>query len=84
MTATSTRELAVRAIDGLEVSLRWCGRDGRLTVAVTDAKMADSFELLVGQDENPLDVFNHPFAYAAFHGVDYLTPGGEPGVAVYT
>lgn len=63
------RELAYRVNDGLEVSLLWLKRANRLTVLVADGRTGDSFELPVGKHE-PLDVFYHPFAYAAFHGVE--------------
>jgi hypothetical protein len=63
------RELAYRMNDGLEVSLLWLKRDNRLTVLVADERTGDSFELPVGTQQ-PLDVFYHPFAYAAFHGVE--------------
>jgi len=83
MIATTTRELAFRATDGLEVALLWRKRDGRLAVTVSDAKTGDSFEVLVESGEKPLDVLSHPFAYAAFHGVEYATAAREPGVAAY-
>jgi len=65
-----TRELAYRANDGLEVSLRWSKSDGTLVVLVVDSKAGDSFELAV-ESAKALDVFNHPYAYAAVQGVSY-------------
>ncbi len=38
-------------------------------MAVDDAKTGDSFVIDVGADENAMDVFHHPYAYAAWHGV---------------
>jgi hypothetical protein len=58
------RELAFRAQDGLEVTLYWNELDNQLTVVVLDHKIEDAFVIRV-QDEPPLDVFHHPFAYAA-------------------
>lgn len=62
-TAT-TKELAYRAGDGVEVSLRWNPSDGSLTVVVDDVKTEESFELQARPD-NALDVFYHPYAYAS-------------------
>lgn len=36
-----------------------------MTVAVTDTKTGDAFELPVREGERALDVFHHPYAYAA-------------------
>ncbi len=87
MARTSTREerkeLDYRANDGLEVTLLWSKATNFLTVAVSDAKTGDSFELVVDDAENALDVFHHPYAYAAFRGVDYGISVREAGVAVY-
>jgi hypothetical protein len=63
-------ELAFRESDGLEVSLLWFERVGFLSVAVHDAKTGEAFELVLTESDNALDVFNHPFAYAAFRGLD--------------
>jgi hypothetical protein len=67
---TTMRELQTRVNDGIQVSLLWCQRDGRVWVAVTDTKTDQAFSLPVRDDERPLDVFHHPYAYAASHGVD--------------
>ncbi len=80
-TTTTPQELAYRVTDGLEVSLLWSEADG-LTVAVRDSRTDDSFELAVEGDD-PLDVFNHPYAYAAFRGVAYrvaATPSSSASV----
>ena len=44
-TATTYRELAHRAGDGVEVSLLWRPSDGRLTVLVDDEKADERFSL---------------------------------------
>jgi hypothetical protein len=62
--AQITRELDGRTADGVEVQLLWCQSDGRLTVAVTDTKTGEAFELPVREGERALDVFRHPYAYA--------------------
>ena len=61
----STRELDVRASDGIEVRLLWCQDDGHVTVAVTDTKTGEAFEVPVREGERALEVFHHPYAYAA-------------------
>ena len=71
---TSIRELDTRLNDGLQVRLLWCAHDGRLWVAVLDTKAGDAFRVEVRDGERPLDVFHHPYAYAALHGVSTLTP----------
>jgi hypothetical protein len=63
-------ELAYRENDGIEVSLLWNRADGGLSVVVVDTRTADAFELVVGS-ESPLEVFNHPYAHAAFRGIEY-------------
>ena|SRR2546423_2017744 len=66
---TTMRELQTRVNDGIHVSLLWCQSDGRVWVAVTDTKTEQAFSLPVRDDERALDVFHHPYAYAASHGV---------------
>ncbi len=63
--AQITRELDRRTGDGIEVQLLWCQNDGAVRVAVTDAKTGETFELPVREGERALDVFHHPYAYAA-------------------
>jgi hypothetical protein len=67
---TTYTELAHRASDNVAVSLLWRRRDNRLRVAVANATTGAEFEL-DAHPENALDVFYHPFAYAAFRGLDY-------------
>jgi hypothetical protein len=78
MTRTNTtermpRELAHRTSDGLEVWLLWTKADGRLFVLVHDGRLGASFELEVDAS-SALDAFEHPYAYAAFRGVEYTVP----------
>jgi hypothetical protein len=65
-TPSVRQELAYRATDGIDVFLLWCPADDSLAVVVIDVN-ADAFELAVTAAE-ALDVFNHPFAYAARRG----------------
>ena len=72
MSATHThiarQELAYRSSNGIDVFLLWCPADDSLAVLVIDDN-ADSFELVVGPAE-AMEVFHHPYAYAAYRGVD--------------
>ena len=68
-----TRELAHRVADGLEVSLLWHERENLVSVALFDSKTGDSFELVLGENENALAAFHHPYAFAAHRGIDYAT-----------
>jgi hypothetical protein len=55
-------ELAHRTSNGIEVSLLWSRRTGRLVVAVNDTSSAESFTVDAPSDR-ALDVYHHPFAY---------------------
>jgi hypothetical protein len=68
--------------DGIQVRLLWCEHDGRLWVSVLDNKTGDSFALQVRDDERPLDVFHHPYAYAAHQDIDTQTGSERPEPAV--
>jgi hypothetical protein len=76
MTTTSDtmRELDHRHSDGIDVRLLWDSADDRVIVTVSDAKTGEELEMTVRGHERALDVFQHPFAYAAHRGV-------EPGVS---
>ncbi|MGA2924507.1 MAG: hypothetical protein ABSG43_00725 [Solirubrobacteraceae bacterium] len=63
------RELHSRVNDGIHIRLLWCEHDGRLSVAVTDTRSCEAFSIEIRDGEDALDVFNHPFAYAAWHGI---------------
>jgi hypothetical protein len=58
------QELDHRAADGIEVSLLWSKRTNRLTVTVRDTASGELVQVPCRPD-NALDVFRHPFAYAA-------------------
>lgn len=68
MTGMNRAELAYRANDGVEVALLWSKSCRRLTVVVSDWRAGSSFEL-TAHPENALDVFHHPYAYAAMQGI---------------
>jgi hypothetical protein len=60
---TTIRELAHRVADGVEISLLWNELENSLRVVVVDARAGTAFEVTAPQD-NALDVFYHPYAYA--------------------
>jgi hypothetical protein len=59
------RELEQRNTDGIEVRLVWRPMDESLVVIVDDERSGESFRLKV-EPEDALEVFEHPFAYAAW------------------
>ncbi len=63
--STTARELAHRRNDGIDVTLLWDAATDRVTVAVSDSKAGEAFELVVAPGERALDVFHHPYAYEA-------------------
>ena len=65
--AASTRELDSRLNDGIRVRLLWHPADGHVSVAVDDSKTGEAFELTVGDRDRAIDVYRHPYAYAAGH-----------------
>jgi hypothetical protein len=77
---TTTRELHSRVNDGIDVRLLWRAADGCLFVAVTDRKRDEEFCLEVRDRARALDVFHHPYAYAAHHGVHTNRTGLYDGV----
>jgi hypothetical protein len=62
------RELAYRKEDGVEVVLLWHQATDELTVTVSDERDGTHFELSA-EPHQALDVFNHPYAHAAFQGL---------------
>jgi hypothetical protein len=63
-------ELASRAGNGIEVTLLWNRSSDDLTVRVNDTHTGVYFELRAERDD-ALDVFHHPYAYAAARGIAY-------------
>lgn len=64
MTDSTLTELHHRSVDGIDVSLLWSRDTNALMVAVEDSRSGISFEV-PAPAERALDVFEHPFAYAA-------------------
>jgi hypothetical protein len=73
-------ELDYRENDGIEVSLRWNRDDNSLAVVVVDIKADATFELFV-EGAEAMDVFRHPFAYAASHGAKTDFSSGTTGLS---
>jgi hypothetical protein len=67
--STRTRELDSRTSDGIDVRLLWHPVDGQVSVVVNDTKTGEGFELAIARGQRALDVFHHPYAYAALAGV---------------
>ncbi|HUA02580.1 MAG TPA: hypothetical protein VMB27_01680 [Solirubrobacteraceae bacterium] len=65
----TTHELHSRVNDGIHVRLLWRSDDDHLWVSVTDTKRRERFALEVRDREFALDVFHHPYAYAAHYGI---------------
>lgn len=81
-TLPSMRELDHRHNDGIHVRLLWSDADNRVAVAVSDTKTGDAFVVEVRNGDSALDVFHHPYAYAAWHRVDTRGDASLAGVAL--
>jgi hypothetical protein len=57
------------------VSLLWNVATNLLHVAVADERSGECFELIVESGREALDAFRHPFAHAAWRGIDYELAG---------
>ena len=80
--AIEREELSTRESNGVSVTLYWTRGTDALAVTVADATTGDYFELVVADNERPLDVFHHPFAYARARGLELISDrrGVEVGV----
>jgi hypothetical protein len=77
-TLTDTRELDYRTADGVEVALLWHAGGNFLSVVVSDARIGEIFELVLDERDDAMDVFHHPYAYAAHRGLEFgAVPGQE-------
>ena len=76
MNATTARaagisELSSRSANGIDVALIWQHHDNTAVVVVVDQRSGENLVLDVGDDDNALDIFNHPYAYAAQRHIDH-------------
>jgi hypothetical protein len=62
------KELARRDAAGSHVALLWSRRRHRAAVVVEDDATGELVELDIRERENPLDLYQHPYAYAAARG----------------
>lgn len=69
-------ELAHRESGGTHIALLWSKEDATLTVSVVGSSPDDSFELEAAE-ATALDVFYHPYAYAALRGAASDLPEQE-------
>ena len=72
-TVTSREVLASRRSAGILVLLLWAADTNSTAVVVHDDRTGDAFELLVDAGLNPMNVYEHPYAHAAWRGIDYRT-----------
>jgi len=68
---TCTRELDHRNADGVDVTLLWHMTGDFLSVVVSDDRIGQTFELVLDDRDNAMDVFNHPYAHAAYRGLEF-------------
>jgi hypothetical protein len=71
-------ELDSRTSDGIEVRLLWHREENGVTVIASDARSGETVEIPVRDGDSALDVFHHPYAYAAFHGVKARSQTRQP------
>jgi hypothetical protein len=64
------RELHSRPSDGIHVRLLWSEYDGRVAVTVADDKTGEAFAIHVRDGDRAMEVFSHPYAYAAWRKID--------------
>jgi hypothetical protein len=63
--------LAERTNAGIQVTLLWAEATNTVAVLVRHDGTDDQFELSVEPGADALDTFEHPYAHAAWRGVDY-------------
>jgi hypothetical protein len=72
--------LAYRVDAGIHVKLMWAPDTKTVAVHVWDSRRDERFELVIEPELNPIDVYDHPYAYAAWRGLDF-GPGRLPEAA---
>jgi DNA-binding CsgD family transcriptional regulator len=63
--------LAERKNAGIQVTLLWAEDTNAVAVLVRNDGSDEQFELSVVPGTDALDTFEHPYAYAAWRGIDY-------------
>jgi hypothetical protein len=64
-------ELARRSSAGIDVTILWTSTTNTVSVAVDDEPAGNHFELVIDDDASALEVFRHPYAYAAWRGIHF-------------
>ena len=77
--AHTTQELESRSNNGIDVRLLWSEYNNRVLVSVADAKTGDGFAIEVSEGERAMDVFHHPFAFAAWRNMEMSAPPADSG-----
>ena len=67
-------ELSSRSANGLDVALLWQPCHNTAFVVVVDHRTGEAFQLDVDENDNALDMFDHPYASAAQRRVDPRWP----------
>jgi hypothetical protein len=63
-------ELSSRSANGIDVALLWRQRDDTAVVIVVDHRTGEELALDVHDGDNALDIFHHPYAYAATRSLE--------------
>lgn len=74
-------KLARRATAGGHVMLLWSRRRHRAAVVVAEDATGELVQLDIRERENPLDLFEHPYAYLAARGTPGRRAGAPPAEA---
>jgi hypothetical protein len=74
----TAHELDSRESDGIHVQLLWLPSEDHVIVAVSDSRTGTAFVVGVDDRGRALDAFRHPYAYAAWQGVDTSAPAPVP------
>jgi hypothetical protein len=75
-------ELSSRSENGVDVALLWQQWDNTAIVVLVDHRNGEAFLLDVGENDNALDIFHHPYAYAAHRGIDHWWPAHDQGFRI--
>lgn len=73
------RELDHRNDDGLEVTLLWSARTGKVFVTLEDARTSERFHFAVDPSA-ALDAFRHPYVYSRRRGRPATSHAGRSAV----
>ena len=75
-------ELSSRSGNGVDVALLWRRYDNTAVVAVVDQRNGEAFLLDVHEHDDALDMFHHPYAYAAHRRVDHGWPAHDHDIRI--